>query len=106
MKGSTLWKVQRLSALIMLATITYVTFFVVVHTPLNFAVWSGFIKQLHMQILITISLVSMSKHAWVGIQTVLTDYVKCSRIRHALYGTIILMLVLTILTTIFILWRP
>ena len=106
MKGSTHWKVQRLSAILMLATLTYVLFFFAVHQPLTYAMWSGFIKQPHMQVLLTISLISMAKHAWLGIQTVLTDYVKCSKLRHSFYALIILMLVLTVLSTLTVLWRP
>ena len=105
MKGSTLWKVQRLSALIMLATLSYISFFIFVHQPLTYNLWVSFIKQPHMQILITISIVSIAKHAWIGMQTVLTDYVKCSRLRHILYAIVIMTLILTILSTLLALWR-
>lgn len=106
MKGSTHWKVQRFTAIIMLLTFSYITFFTIVHWPLTYSLWAGFIKQTHIQILLTISFISLVKHAWLGMHTVLTDYVKHNTLRHVFFALIITMLSLTLIYTLAFLWRP
>jgi succinate dehydrogenase / fumarate reductase membrane anchor subunit len=106
MKGSTTWKIQRLAALVMLFTFGYVGFFLLAHQPLTYALWTGFMHQTHIQVLMTISLFALIKHASIGLDTILTDYVKCSTLRHCLYAVIIFALIVSVFTLLAALWRP
>lgn len=106
MKGSTTWKIQRLAAVLMLLTFGYVTFFIFTHQPMTYALWSGFLHQVHMQVLLTISFIALIKHASIGLDTILTDYVKCSTLRHTLYTVIVFILIISVLALLGALWRP
>lgn len=104
MKGSTLWLIQRLSAVVMLLTWGYVTFFFIVHQPLSYALWSEFMHQLHIQILMTISLFAAVKHASVGLKSILTDYVKSLPIRSILFASIMMAVIVSTIYLLAALW--
>lgn len=98
------WVIQRLSAVLMtVATVGLVVYFLT-HPKLSFVEWrmlfsSPLIKVL--TILVTLSLVF---HAWVGIWTVLTDYVKPALLRFALEVLVFLSLLACFIWSLLIVW--
>lgn len=62
------------------------------HQPMTFDVWSTLFQNGFMRVFTFLALLSMVYHTWVGMWTVLTDYVKCSYLRLTLCVIVILSL--------------
>ena len=73
----------RATALIILAYTLYLVGFVAI-TDITYASWSGFFSLTLTKIFTLFALVAMLIHAWIGLWQVLTDYVKCTKLRGAL----------------------
>jgi succinate dehydrogenase / fumarate reductase membrane anchor subunit len=84
------WLVQRVSALIMLAYVVFMLGFYLGHSTIDFDTWHGLFAATWMRIFNVLLLLSVLGHAWIGIWTVLTDYVKCAYLRGTLQVLIIL----------------
>ena len=86
------WLAQRVTAVITLA------YFVVIlwrlmHVQLNTqAQWQLFFSSLPVRVASILVLVAMLWHAWIGIWTVLTDYVKPTGLRMILQVLVLLLL--------------
>jgi len=82
------WLIQRLSAVVMLAYVLYLLAYLVgaymVQPELSFGVWQGFFARPLGKISSLLVIVAVVAHAWVGIWTVLTDYVKPVAVRLVL----------------------
>jgi succinate dehydrogenase / fumarate reductase, membrane anchor subunit len=86
------WVIQRVSALILaiysLGLISYLLF----HPGLIFAEWHSLFSQTWVKIATILFILSLLSHAWVGVWTIFTDYVKCSVLRAVLNFLVLLML--------------
>lgn len=69
------WLIQRVSAVIMAAYTFFIIGFILLQPELSYDVWSGLFGQLWMRVFSLITLVSIAVHAWIGLWSVLTDYV-------------------------------
>jgi len=78
------WFLQRLSALILLAYVIFLTVFFGSHPEIDFKTWCVLFEHPWMKILSLLVLLSLLVHAWVGIWTVLTDYIHCAVLRGSL----------------------
>lgn len=75
------WMVQRVSAVI-LALYTVVLVGIMVFGPdLTYQNWSALFAQTWMRIFSLMALVSLGAHAWVGLWTISTDYLKNGLLR-------------------------
>ncbi|ABC31445.1 succinate dehydrogenase, hydrophobic membrane anchor protein [Hahella aquimaris] len=85
------WMVQRVSAVV-LALYTAFMVGVLVFTPdLTYEVWSALFAKTWMRIFSLAALVALGAHAWIGLWTITTDYMKNGVIRfvaQAACGTI------------------
>lgn len=52
--------------------------------PLNYHNWHGLFSNLSMKVFTLLALIALLVHAWIGIWQVLTDYIKCSKLRGVL----------------------
>ena len=99
------WIIQRFSALILAAyTIVIVVWLVVNGMELTFAQWQGFIGQTWMRIFTLLTILALASHAWVGLWTVATDYLKNGVIRVAFLGSVGVSLFVYVVWGISILW--
>jgi succinate dehydrogenase / fumarate reductase membrane anchor subunit len=73
----------RASALILLAYTLYLVGFVA-SADINYATWSAFFSLTMTKVFSLFALISMLVHAWIGLWQILTDYVKCTKLRGAL----------------------
>jgi len=81
------WVVQRFSALILAAyTVVMVVWLAVNGGELTFAQWQGFMGQTWMRIFTLLTVLALAGHAWIGLWTVATDYMKKGAIRVAFLG--------------------
>lgn len=98
------WLVQRVSALVMLAYVIFLLGFYLGHATIDYATWHGLFSCLYMRIFSLLTLLSLLGHAWVGIWTVLTDYVKCHYTRGVVQILIIFAFISCLAFGIQILW--
>ena len=99
------WIIQRFSALILAAyTIVMVVWLVVNGMELTFAQWQGFIGQTWMRIFTLLTILALASHAWIGLWTVATDYLKKRVIRVAFLGFVGVSLFVYVVWGIIILW--
>ena len=68
--------VQRVSALVLGLYTLCLLGFLVSHSELSQVEWVGFMQSMPMMIFSTMSLVSLCVHAWVGMWTIGTDYIR------------------------------
>lgn len=102
--GVTDWLIQRASALIMLAYVVFLLGFYLGHPGLNYDTWHGLFSHTAMRIFNVLLLLTLLGHAWVGIWTVLTDYVKNTYWRGTIQTLIILGFLVCLVWAIQIFW--
>ncbi|MCP4320290.1 MAG: succinate dehydrogenase, hydrophobic membrane anchor protein [Alteromonadales bacterium] len=73
----------RATALILLAYTLYLVGFIA-SADISYATWSGFFSLTVTKVFTLFALVAMLVHAWIGLWQVLTDYIKCAKLRGAL----------------------
>ena len=73
----------RATAIIILVYAIYLIGFIAFN-ELTFDVWTAFFALTLTKVLTLFALLAMLVHAWIGLWQVLTDYVKCAKLRAAL----------------------
>lgn len=98
------WLIQRVSAIIMaIYSVTFFVFFLT-HTPLTYLDWHGLFSSMWMKIATLLFLLSLLFHAWIGMWTIFTDYVKPYVLRLVLHVLVFLALVAFFFEGALILW--
>lgn len=99
------WLVQRFSAITTAIYFLVLVGFFLLHPVLTFVMWQEFFAQVWMQVFTLIVLLSVFVHAWVGIWTVVTDYVHPISVRFIVQALVILLLIIYFFWGVEILWR-
>lgn len=92
-RGLREWFVQRVTAIVMGLYTLFVLGFFLVHPGLSYLEWKSLYVQPWFKIASLIVFVSVLWHAWIGLWTVLTDYVKPFWMRLLLEIAIALLLI-------------
>jgi succinate dehydrogenase / fumarate reductase membrane anchor subunit len=98
------WFVQRVSAVVLACYLLLIVGYVVGHHPLQYVDWYALFHRNSMKLFTIIALLALVAHCWVGIWTVLTDYVTCKFLRGTLAVFMVLALVAYFVAGILILW--
>jgi succinate dehydrogenase / fumarate reductase membrane anchor subunit len=98
------WLVQRVSSVVLAAYFLFIFGFILTHSMLEFDLWSDLYSQTWMRLFSFLALFSLVLHSWVGIWTVLTDYIKCTYIRLTFQIVVIVLLISCLAWGIQILW--
>ena len=99
------WLIQRFSSIVIAAYFVVLVGFFIAHPQMDFNALRNFFSALWVQILTLITLLSFFFHAWVGIWTVITDYIKPPLARLLIQVLVILLLFIYLLWGVIILWR-
>ena len=99
------WLAQRISAVIMALYVCLLAGFFATHTPVSFADLHTLFGFLWMKLMTLFVLISFAVHAWIGMWTVFSDYVKNTVLRISLLILLKIFLVAEIVWCIYILWR-
>lgn len=75
--------VQRLTAVILAVYSLFLFGFVVANPELQYAAWQGLFAQTWMKVFSLGALISLCAHAWIGMWTVSTDYLKHAAVRFS-----------------------
>jgi len=77
------WLIQRVSAVIIAAYFLVIMGFLLSHNGLDYLTWKCFISSTPMKIFSLLMLLALVGHAWVGLWTISTDYIKPMVLRLA-----------------------
>ncbi|OGT45456.1 MAG: succinate dehydrogenase, hydrophobic membrane anchor protein [Gammaproteobacteria bacterium RIFCSPHIGHO2_12_FULL_38_11] len=86
------WIVQRVSAVIIGIYAAFLLVYLLCHQPLHYTVWSALFSHIAMKAATFVVLIAILWHAWIGLWTVFTDYVKNTAVRLVLEIVVILLL--------------
>jgi len=98
------WVTQRVSAIYMAVYSIGLLAFILCHSPLSFFDWHDLFTLQWMKIATLIFIVCALVHAWLGMWTIFTDYVKPFVIRAILNSLVLLMLIACFFWGVLILW--
>ena len=72
------WYIQRISAIVILVYVLFIMGAIVLGGGMTYAVWSALFSAASMKVFTLLFVLALIVHAWVGIWTVLTDYIHCA----------------------------
>lgn len=98
------WLIQRVTAVLMVFYFLGLMGFIIAHPDLAYYEWHGLFNHFWMKLATAIFVLCLLFHAWVGMWTVFTDYVKPFGLRLLLHVVVLLTLVAFFLETLLILW--
>lgn len=73
--GMSDWIVQRVSAVVLAVYLLVILGWLATHGDVSYDAWKGFMTCTAMRVFNLLALASVLSHAWVGLWTVLTDYI-------------------------------
>ncbi|MFA9486764.1 succinate dehydrogenase, hydrophobic membrane anchor protein [Moraxella haemolytica] len=101
--GSRDWILQRISAVVLAVyAVVVVGFFL--FNQVDYTAWHGFMTSLPMKLFSLVTILSLVFHAWVGMWTVFTDYVKSSGLRLVLQAAVIVAVLVYLFWGVMIFW--
>lgn len=103
-KGLRDWVVQRVTAAFMAVYSIGLMAYLVFTPGLSFAEWHGLFGQAWMKVATIMFIGAILAHAWVGMWTIFTDYVKCAVLRGILHTLVFFMLTACFIWGVLILW--
>lgn len=97
------WVMQRISAVVLAVySVVMVCFFL--FNKVDFLAWHTFMTSLPMKLFSLLALLSLVAHSWVGMWTVLTDYIKSSGLRLVLQSLIIIAIIVYLFWGVLVFW--
>ncbi|OGT53315.1 MAG: succinate dehydrogenase, hydrophobic membrane anchor protein [Gammaproteobacteria bacterium RIFCSPHIGHO2_12_FULL_42_13] len=103
-RGLSEWFIQRVSAIVIAVYSIGLIGYFASHSEISFAEWHGLFSNLWMKVATVLFVLSILFHAWVGMWTIITDYVKPYVISLILNVLIFFALLSCFFWVFFILW--
>lgn len=98
------WAFQRLTAILMaIYIVAFIIYFVLYPSP-SFNQWRALFSLPYVKIATILLLLSIVYHAWIGMWTIFTDYVKPYVLRIILHILVLLSLAAFFIAGVMILW--
>ena len=98
------WTMQRISAVVLAVYSVVMVGFFLLNGDITYEKWVTFIMSMPMRLLSLLAIVALAVHAWVGIWTVLTDYIKSTGLRIVLQAAMIIAILVYLFWGIMIFW--
>lgn len=98
------WLIQRVTAVYFAAYALFLLGYLLSHPQLQFASWYALFHGIFFQIATILALLMLTLHAWIGIWTVSTDYMKNTFARVAFQTTVFLILLAQFIWGLMIIW--
>lgn len=102
--GSRDWIMQRISAVVLAVYSVVLVGFFLLNGNVGYEQWYGFIMSLPMRLLSLVAIIALAGHAWVGMWTVFTDYVKSTGLRIVLQAAMIIAILVYLFWGVMIFW--
>jgi succinate dehydrogenase / fumarate reductase membrane anchor subunit len=98
------WLIQRVTAIVLGLYFVFMLGYFLLHPEVSYLDWSALYHHPVFQVVNVIMIVCLLKHAWIGLWTVTTDYLKCSIVRVSVQMTILFGLVGQLVWFLMIIW--
>ena len=98
------WLIQRVSAVYFAIYSLFLLGFIILHPQLQYREWHALFHMNLFKIASLIALLMLSLHAWIGIWTVTTDYLKGTALRLSVQMLVALLLLSQFVWGIMIVW--
>lgn len=105
------WIMQRVSAIVIGLYFIFMVGYLMSNQGMDYATWKAFMGSLPMQVINSIVFLMIAAHAWIGIWTVLTDYVTklaikkhYTGIRLTVTALVALLVVVYLLLGLYFIW--
>ena len=98
------WLLQRVTAVILAGYTFFMLGYIFTHPAMSFSTWQGLFACQLMRVATVIVLFSILVHAWIGLWTVTTDYLKSVLVRITMQSLIFITLMTILIWGIAILW--
>lgn len=98
------WMIQRVSAIVMAIYVLGLAYFFLTHPDMAYYEWHGLFGHVWMRVGTALVIFSLLYHAWIGMWTVFTDYIKKAWVNWLVQVIVILTLVALFFETLLILW--
>jgi len=98
------WLIQRISAVVIGLYVIFLLGFLLLHSDLQYQQWFGLLSSPWMRIASLIVLLALVVHAWIGIWTIITDYLNNTALRLFVQMLVLAVLLSCFLWGIEILW--
>lgn len=98
------WMIQRVSAVLMTIYVLGIFGFIIAHPGMEYYEWHGLFGHAWMKVGTALVFLSLLYHAWIGMWTVFTDYIKIVWLNWVLQVLVLLGLIALFLETLLILW--
>ena len=98
------WIIQRATAIILAVYTAYLFIYFITHSNFNYEAWHTLFTYTWMRYATLLALLSLIAHAWIGIWTVTTDYIKPLWLRLSMHSLVILALLLYVVWGVHIIW--
>lgn len=98
------WIIQRLSAVVLAIYVVVVLAYIFYHPKLDYTTWQALINFPFFRYFTLFTLICLVAHAWIGIWTVTTDYIKRHEIRLTIQVLFFLGLISNLGWGVHILW--
>lgn len=69
------WLIQRVSAVVLAVYTVFIVAYILLNPGMEYEQWQALFGQLWMRIFTLLTLLSVVVHAWIGLWSVLTDYI-------------------------------
>jgi len=102
--GSRDWVMQRISAVVLAIYAVVMVGFFLINGDVSYDQWVSFIMSLPMRLLSLVAIIALAAHAWVGMWTVFTDYVKSTGLRIVLQAAMIIAILVYLFWGVMIFW--
>jgi succinate dehydrogenase / fumarate reductase membrane anchor subunit len=94
----------RATAIIMTLYTLYICGFFAFTGDIGYAEWTSFFGSTFTKVFTMLALTCVLIHGWIGLWQVLTDYVKCAKLRALLQLVVIAVLLAYFFSGLFVLW--
>lgn len=98
------WLIQRVSAVYLLGYILFLLGYISMHRPLDYLQWSEFFHCPWVRVATVLALLMFLLHAWIGIWTVTTDYLRHTRLKLVIQTLVALFLSAQFIWGLMIVW--
>jgi len=69
------WLIQRVTAAVLTVYTVFLVAYILLHPDLTYDQWRLLFSQFWMRVFSLLALISIAAHAWIGLWSVLTDYI-------------------------------
>lgn len=98
------WLVQRVSAWVLAVYSLTMLGFVICKGPITYEIWTHLFECEVVRVSSVLFLLSLCLHAWVGVWTITTDYLKCAGVRLFIQVGFACTLIASFVWGVFIFW--